>query len=450
MAAASQPATILVVDDSPDTLEMIQRKLSGAGFRVLTAPGVAPAIGLLARRAVDLVITDLKMPGQSGLDLVRHVRENLPDAEIMMITGYPSVDSAVAAVKSGAEEYLAKPFTDAELLEAVRSALDKLRARRKAHDEAPERILARCGLIGESPALHGVTEAVRRAAAASATVLVSGESGTGKELVARAIHDQSPRAGAPFVPVNCGAIPEELLESELFGHTRGSFTGASDTRTGLFQAAHGGTIFLDEVSETSLPMQVKLLRVLQDRQVVMIGARRAQTVDVRIVAATNKDLLAQVRRGDFREDLYYHLAVIGIELPPLRERGDDILLLARHFAALYAADAGREPPRFSDAALAAFRKYAWPGNVRELQNVLQRLVVMSDADRLDVTDLPSIMRYSANGAGTDRSLAEVELEYIRQVLDSVDGNKTRAAAILGIDRKTLRQKLRAPEGPDRT
>jgi two-component system response regulator HydG len=379
------------------------------------------------------------------------VRENLPDTEIMMITGYPSVDSAVAAVKGGAEEYLAKPFTDAELLGAVGSALDKLSARRLARPASPGPDLAQFGLIGASPALQRIVEAVGKAAATLATVLISGESGTGKELVARAIHYRSRRASAPFVPVNCGAIPEELLESELFGHTRGSFTGAAETRIGFFQTAHGGTIFLDEVAETSLPMQVKLLRVLQDKQVAMIGSRRTEEVDVRIVAATNKDLHEQVRKGSFREDLYYRLNVIHIELSPLRERNDDVLLLARHFAAQYAADAGRPSPRFSDAALAAFRKYDWPGNVRELQNVIQRLVVMCDAGVLDVTDLPAFMRYTASGAlGMDRTLAEVEREHIRGVLASVAGNKTRAAAILGIDRKTLRQKLRETEEPEKT
>ncbi len=451
MGSPSQQATLLVVDDSADTREMIQRKLTGAGYRVLCAPGVAAASELLDGQPVDLVITDLKMPGGSGLDLVRHVRENLPDTEIMMITGYPSVDSAVAAVKGGAEEYLAKPFTDAELLGAVGSALDKLAARRLTRQPPSLPDLAQFGLIGASPALQRIVEAVGKAAATLATVLISGESGTGKELVARAIHYRSRRAAAPFVPVNCGAIPEELLESELFGHTRGSFTGAAETRTGFFQTAHGGTIFLDEVAETSLPMQVKLLRVLQDKQVAMIGSRRTEEVDVRIVAATNKNLYELVHKGSFREDLYYRLNVIHIELPPLRERHDDVLLLARHFAAAYAADAGKPPPRLSDAALAALRRYDWPGNVRELQNVIQRLVVMSDAEILDVTELPAAMRFSAGGTGgADRTLAEVEREHIRSVLASVAGNKTRAAAILGIDRKTLRQKLRETEDPPRT
>jgi DNA-binding NtrC family response regulator len=292
--------------------------------------------------------------------------------------------------------------------------------------------------------MRSVFDAIRRASRTAATVLVAGESGTGKELVARAIHYQSERAAAPFVPVNCGAIPQELMESELFGHKKGAFTGAAESRAGFFLTADGGTIFLDEIGETSPAMQVKLLRVLQDKQVRMVGAERARTVDVRIIAASNKNLEQLVRRGAFREDLFFRINVIAIEVPPLRQREADIVLLAQHFAAKFAQEIERRPPRFSDGALALLRHYNWPGNVRELENMVQRLVVMTDGELIDAPDFPPALRFSAAGLGLEgahRTLAEVEAGYIRTVLQNVDGNKTRAAQILGIDRKTLRAKL---------
>jgi two-component system response regulator HydG len=443
MPGARKTERILVVDDSPDTLEVLQRNLTSQGYQVLTAPGVAGAIQVLEGSPVDLVITDLKMPGVSGLDLVRHVRENLRDTEVMMITGYASIEGAVRAVKVGAEEYLSKPFTEEELFAAVRRALDKLHTRRAGRRRVPLKPPSGHGLVGESEAIRKVLGMIAKAASTSATVLIAGESGTGKELVARAIHYNSRRASAPFVPVSCGGIPEGLLESELFGHVKGAFTGAVDTRSGFFQTADGGTIFLDEISETSLGMQVKLLRVLQDREITMVGSTRAQKVNVRILAATNKNLLAMVSRGAFREDLYYRLNVLNIEIPALRERGDDILLLALHFADKFANEMGKPVPRFSDEALEGLKKYDWPGNVRELENVVQRLVLMTEGDLIDVPDLPSLMRFTAlRETGLNRTLAEVEAEYIQNVLASVDGNRTRAAEILGIDRKTLREKLK--------
>jgi transcriptional regulator with PAS, ATPase and Fis domain len=287
-----------------------------------------------------------------------------------------------------------------------------------------------------------VRDFIARAAHTAATVLIFGESGTGKELVARAIHYGSKRISAPFVPVNCGAIPGELLESELFGHIKGAFTGATETRAGFFQTADGGTIFLDEISETSLAMQVKLLRVLQDKEVCMVGSGRTRKVDVRILASTNKDLATLVEKGLFREDLFYRINVINIDLPPLRERDNDVILLAQHFMKKYSEELGKPVHRFSDRALQILRKYHWPGNVRELENVIQRLVVMTDEDPIDAPDLPELMRFSALGHGNlNRTLAEVEAEYIQNVFASVKGNKTRAAEILGIDRKTLREKL---------
>jgi DNA-binding NtrC family response regulator len=447
MTSPNKKERILVVDDAPNTLELLQRNLTSQGYQVFTSINVPDAIMLLKESPVDLVITDFKMPGVSGLDLVRHVRENMRDTEVMMITGYPTVEGAVQAVKTGAEEYLTKPFTDEELFSAVRRVLDKKQRRRKTAEIQPEKASpGSYGLLGESETLRRIFRDIAKAASTSATVLISGESGTGKELVARAIHYHSPRASAPFVPVNCGAIPEELLESELFGHIKGAFTGATETRAGFFQTADGGTIFLDEISETRPSMQVKLLRVLQDREVCMVGSTRPRKVDVRILASTNKDLPSLVKKDLFREDLYFRLNVITIVLPPLRERGDDILLLTLHFAARFAMELNRPTPQFSDQALQVLKNYHWPGNVRELENVIQRLIVMTEGDLIEVPDLPSLMRFSAlRETGLHRTLAQVEAEYIRNVLASVDGNRTRAAGILGIDRKTLREKLRKIE-----
>ncbi len=449
MSSTAAKTTILVVDDSPDTLEVIRRNLSPAGFRVLTAPGVAEAVKLLEGCRVDLVITDQKMPSSPGLDLVRHVRENFKTTEVMMITGYASIEGAVAAVKAGAEEYLAKPFSADELLAAVGRALDRLPALRAQQLAIAQSPASKHGFIAASEAMQNVFAAVTKAAGTAATVLITGESGTGKELLARAIHYGSPRGAAPFVAVNCGGIPETLLESELFGHLKGAFTGATETRAGFFQTADGGTIFLDEISETSLAMQVKLLRVLQDKHVCLVGDTKSRKVDVRILAATNKDLFGLVKKGTFREDLYFRLNVITISIPPLRDRGDDIILLIRYFAEKFAGEQGRPAPRFSEDALDVLRNYYWPGNVRELENVIQRLVVMSEGDLIEVPDLPSLMRFRAlRESGVHRTLAEVEADHIRNVVASVDGNKTRAAEILGIDRKTLREKLKLSGAPD--
>jgi len=432
----------MIVDDSPDTLEVLQRNLESKGYGVLTAPGAVEAIKVLESVPVDLVITDLKMPDVDGLSLVRHVHENYKNTEVMMITGYPSIEGAVEAVKTGAEEYLAKPFTDEELFAAVQRVLEKLHMRQVAEKPPQPSHESRHGMIGESEAMQKVLAAVEKAASSSATILITGESGTGKELVARAIHYRSPRASAPFVPINCGGIPESLLESELFGYVKGAFTGAVETRAGFFQTAEGGTIFLDEISETSLMMQVKLLRVLQDKEIFLVGARQPHKVDIRIIAATNKDLLTLVKKDEFREDLYYRLNVITIDIPPLREREKDTLLLVKHFSTKFAQEFEKTIPSFSEEALQVLKSYDWPGNVRELENIIQRLIIMTESDVIDIPDLPSLMRFSAlRGVSPNRTLAEVEAEHIRIVLASVGGNKTQAAKILGITRKTLRDKL---------
>ncbi len=443
MTPTTSKESILVVDDAPETLEILRRNLESEGYRVFTAPGVGEALAVLEATPVDLVITDYKMPKVSGLDLVRHVQENLPGTEVVMITGYASIQGAVEAIKNGAEEYLPKPFTEEELFGAVRRALEK-RARRSAAEPGNAPAVGPLhGLMGRSDAMRQVLIAIRKAAGTSATVLITGESGTGKELVARAIHYGSRRASAPFVPVNCGGIPEGLIESELFGHVKGAFTGAITSRAGFFLTADGGTIFLDEVSELSPATQAKLLRVLQEKEVAMVGAATPRGVDVRVLAATNKDLGRLVERQAFREDLYYRLNVITIEIPPLRERGDDVLVLARLFAEKYAREMGRPIPRFSDRVLENFLGYGWPGNVRELENLVQRLVVMTEGDTIEISSLPAAMRFALPKAPTlHRTLAAVEAEHIQGVLASVDGNKTLAAKILGIDRKTLREKLK--------
>ncbi|QBG48213.1 sigma-54-dependent Fis family transcriptional regulator [Verrucomicrobia bacterium S94] len=441
MMKKNKSERILVVDDSADTLEVVRRNLSSAGYDVHTVPGVAEAVRALDALEIDLVITDLRMPRTSGLDLIRHVRENYADTEIIMITGYASVPGAVEAMQTGAYTYLAKPFTDEELLKAVTQTVERLQLRR-AVDETDAPPPGQWGLLGQSRAMQNVYHSIEKVSDSSATVLILGESGTGKELVARAIHYNSRRANAPFIPVNCGGIPDGLLESELFGARKGAYTGALESRTGFFQAAEGGTIFLDEIAELTMPMQAALLRVLQDKVVYMVGDREPRKVDVRVVAATNKKLESMVEKGTFREDLYYRINVVPVAIPPLRERNGDIPLLVRHFAARFAAELGKPAPAFDDPVLETFETYAWPGNVRELENVIQRLVLMAEGERVTATQLPQLMRFSANRAAPLRSLHQVEAEHIRTVLASVGGNKTRAAEILGIDRKTLQNKLK--------
>lgn len=441
--AKKQKERILVVDDSPDTLELIARNLQSRGYTVHTASGVADALNLVENAEFDLIITDMKMPEVNGFDLIRYVQENLPDTMSMMITGYASVDSAVKAVKTGAEEFISKPFTDDELFSAVERTLDKLRSRYIAKTTPTVTDEPYYGMVGNSEAMLKTYAEIEKAAETDATVLVSGESGTGKELVARAIHYASKQAQAPFVPVNCGAIPSELLESELFGYVKGAFTGANDNRAGFFQTADGGTIFLDEISETTLAMQVKLLRVLQEREVYMVGSREAQQVDIRVIAATNKDLLNSIERETFRDDLYYRLAVITFDLPPLRDRGEDILSLCGYFLGKYSEKLGKPAPKISDDALSALGSYNWPGNVRELENIIHRLIVMDEDGLIGVKDLPPLMKFRApGGTSLNKTLDEVDLDHIRNVLAAVNGNKSRAASILGIDRKTLREKMK--------
>ena len=435
------PFQLLAVDDSPGTLEVLQRNLERTGYAVRTCTSVQEALDILQGIPVDLVITDYKMPRHSGIDLIKHVRENHADTAIIMITGFASIDGAVEAIKEGAEDYLAKPFTDTELLTAVKQVLEKLVLRRNV---APQSEPARShGIVGNSAAMQQVFKWIAKAADMNANVLISGESGTGKELVARAIHYGGPRSMAPFVPVNCTAIPESLLESELFGHVKGAFTGAKNSREGFFQIAEGGTIFLDEIGDASLSLQGKLLRVIQNKEIFMVGSSRVRKVNARIITATHKDLPALVKKGLFREDLFYRLNVIDIHIPALRERREDVPPLLSYFTAMFATEMDREPPTFSDRALNALMNYPWPGNIRELENLIQRLLVTVDGDMINIGDLPDTMRFCINREEpTGQTLADVEARHIQTVLKLTANNKTRAADILGIDRKTLRTKLK--------
>lgn len=440
MKKLTESHNILLVDDSPETVELIRRNLESIGLRVYSANNVQSAVKLLESLTIDLVITDLKMPGENGLELIRHVTENLKGVGTLVITGFPSIQGAVESIKIGAEEYLVKPFTDEELFKSVDRVLHRTRKeRKKPARTSPQNF----GIIGESEGMLKVFNTINKAMATNATVLINGESGTGKELVARALHYGGHASAAPFVPVNCGGIPDTLLESELFGYVRGAFTGATETRAGFFQTADGGTIFLDEISNTSLAMQAKLLRVLQEKEFYMVGSKKPNRVNVRIVAATNVDLMQLVRKGLFREDLFYRLNIISIDLPPLRDRDKDILLLLDFFLNKYVRELTKPPMKFSKRALTVLMGYGWPGNVRELQNLVHRLVIMADDNTIDVPDLPENFRFTASRAkGLHRPLAEIEREYIMDVLAANKNNITQTASVLGIDRKTLREKIK--------
>jgi two-component system, NtrC family, response regulator HydG len=431
---------ILVVDDSLETVELIKRNLESVGYQIYSAGSVQSALKLLTTLNVNLVITDMKMPGGNGIELVRHISENCKGTGTLVITGFPSIQGAVESIKVGAEEYLVKPFTDEELFKAVERVLTKTSKFKK---EPASITPANFGIIGNSDGMHHVFKTINKAKNTNATVLINGESGTGKELVARALHYGSNAAAAPFVPVNCGGIPDSLLESELFGYVKGAFTGATENRAGFFQTADGGTIFLDEISNTSLAMQAKLLRVLQEKEFYMVGSKKPNKVNIRIVAATNVDLMQLVKKGLFREDLYYRLNIISIDLPPLRERDTDVMLLLDFFLNKYVRELGKGPMQFSPKALKALTGYAWPGNVRELQNLVHRLVIMADDNTIDTPDLPENFRFSATRSQRlNRRLAEVEKDYITDVLAANKNNISQAAQILGIDRKTLREKLK--------
>lgn len=436
---------VMIVDDSPESVELIRRHLQSKGYQIYTANNVQSAIKLLASVSIDLLITDLKMPGENGIELVRHASENYSGIGILVVTGFPSIQGAVESIKIGAEEYLVKSFTDEELFAAVERVLSKMKNRRGKSDTLP---VENFGIIGDSDGMKKVFNTIRKAKSTNATVLIYGESGTGKELVARALHYGGSASAAPFVPVNCGGIPDSLLESELFGYMRGAFTGATETRAGFFQTADGGTIFLDEISNTSLAMQAKLLRVLQEKEFYMVGSKKTLKVNVRVVAATNVDLIQLVKKGLFREDLYYRLNIITIDLPPLREREDDIIQLIYFFLAKYVKELGKTPMEFTPKAMQALVEYGWPGNVRELQNLIHRLVIMSENSTINIPDLPESFRFSRRRIrGLDRKLEDVEREYIQDALAANKNNISQTAISLGIDRKTLRDKLKRYNPP---
>lgn len=443
-----QKENILIVDDSLEMLEVIKRHLNTLNYYTFQATNVNDAIEILKISTVDLLITDLQMPEIDGMKLVQYASEHFPETPILVITGYPSVSGAIEAIQSGVLDYLVKPFTQQELQAAVSKVLTTVRNQNRNKIDTKigvsQSINPNIGIIGHSDKIQKLTEIVHRVKDTKATVLVQGESGTGKELVARAIHYSSKFANKPFITVNCGGIPESLLESELFGFVKGSFTGANETRAGFFQAADGGTIFLDEIGNASLTVQSRLLRVIQEKEITMIGSTKVQKIDVRIVAATNSDLLDMVAKGSFREDLYYRLNVINIEMPTLRERKDDIPLLVRFFIRKYSSEFNKSKVSISEKAMEIMLRYAWIGNIRELENVIQRAILMCDTV-IDVQHLPDSMKITEPTVDSQsllkKTLKEIEKEHILKVLKFVNNNKTKAAEILGIDRKTLRQKL---------
>lgn len=442
MSSNSRTYQALVVDDSPLMLKLIGKKLTDQRFKVSEAENVETALDILKEKPIDVVITDKAMPMHDGLDLVRYVRENHSQTGIIMVTGHASVEGAVEAVKIGADEYLQKPLTDEKLLPAVQRVIEKIE-RMNSQTENNQKMAGFGGIIGQSSTMRKVFQSIKKAAESPATVLITGESGTGKELVARAIHYNSPRKNGPFVSVNCSAIPETLLESELFGAVKGAYTGATETRDGLFAKAGNGSIFMDEISSTSPQMQSKLLRVLQEKEITKVGSNTSQIIDVKVIAATNQNLKDLVEEGRFREDLYYRLNVLPIDLPALSDREDDVLLLTHFFIQKFSNEYGKESPSFSDSALRVLKSYAWPGNVRELENLIQRLIVMTDKTVIDIPELPPHMRYTLQTTNNStKTLLQVEQEHIKLVLETANENKTRAAKILGIDRKTLREKLK--------
>jgi DNA-binding NtrC family response regulator len=443
-------ATVLVVEDDDAMRDLLVEELSDAGFSVLEASSGRQGIERVRAGAIDLVITDLRMPELDGFDLIRDIRATDAPPHIVMITAFGSIETAIKAVKLGAYDYITKPFEIEELILVSDKALKERRLVRRV-ERLQREVEGRYrfdSIIGPSEAMQGVMSLVNRVAGSSISVLITGESGTGKELVARAIHYNSARADQPFVPVNLAAVPETLIESELFGHVRGAFTDARSDRTGLFAEADGGTIFLDEIGELAPGLQAKMLRTLQEGEIRQVGATRTQTIDVRVLAATNRDLDEMMASGEFREDLFYRLNVVDIHIPPLRQRPEDIIPLAEHFLAV--ASAKLDPPRplkLSPSCHRALLGYGWPGNVRELQNIIERGVALSDGRSIEADDLPSQVRkrvdadFLATAVARRLTLAELELEYIVRVLDDEGGNKTRTAQRLGLDRKTLYRKL---------
>jgi two-component system response regulator PilR (NtrC family) len=441
-----------VVDDEPSMREMLGLMMKKDGFAVQAAESRAAAASVLARGPVDLVITDVKLPDGDGIEILRHVKAASPGTAVIVMTAYGSTQTAVAALKLGAHDYLTKPFDVDELKIIVRGALEK----RQLEEEnllLKAEFRSRHGLdriIGVSPPMAAVFEVIRSVAPTASTVLIQGESGTGKELAAKATHTLSPRRDAPFVSINCAALPENLLESELFGHVRGAFTDAHQNKKGLFEAAHRGTLFLDEVGETPPAMQVKLLRALQDRKIRRVGGTDEIEVDVRVIAATNRALETLVREKRFREDLYYRLNVIPIHIPPLRERPEDLPLLAEHFLERFNKEMGKRVAKISSQAMARLMSYSWPGNVRELENVIERAVALEPTPAILVERLPPNVLGSVRSADATAAaefpqgfeLAEhldsIEASLVEQALNQAEGDRTVACRLLGVTPRSLR------------
>ncbi|MGE0101360.1 MAG: sigma-54-dependent transcriptional regulator [Blastocatellales bacterium] len=442
-------AKILIVEDDPDLRDLLQDDLEDAGYNVSVAIDGRAALAHLERNqeVLDLMITDVRMPGVGGDQILAAMREKRPESPVIVITAFGSVEQAVEMVKAGAFQYLTKPFDSEELLKTVETALAESAPQREQARLRREIPSTPARIVGASRPMQELFKLISRAARSNSTVLVTGESGTGKELVARSIHEMSGRAGG-FVPVNCAAIPAELIESELFGHTGQAFTGARQSRAGLFESADGGTIFLDEIGELPLAMQPKLLRVLQEGTVRRVGADKEKTVDVRIIAATNRDLEKEVAEGRFREDLFWRLNVIHLHITPLRERPFDIPLLVEHFLGKLAARTDGKTMSPTPETLAILTAYSWPGNARELENAVERAVALAEGFTIKPEDLPERVRTGGQTTGimarakeSRMTLRELEREYIIETLRLTRGNKSRAAEILGFDRRTLHRKL---------
>lgn len=441
---------ILVVDDEAIARDNVAYMLKKGGYEVLTADNGDAAVALLKEREVDLVLTDLRMQGPDGMAVLKATRLLWPETEVIVVTGYASIDTAIEAIRKGAYHYLAKPVKIAEMLAIVQKALEKRGLRREIR-ELRKQVSAQSGItriIGRSIKTQQLRETIGQVAQLDCNVLIQGETGTGKELVARTIHELSPRAAQRFVAFNCGAFTEELIASELFGYEKGAFTGANQNKKGLLELAEGGTVFFDEVGELSLQMQVKLLRVLQERALLRVGGQEEIAIDVRILAATNKDLKKEAEGGAFRLDLFYRLDVLAIQVPPLAERKEDIPLLVNHFLAKHTPSTG-VVPRLSREVGQRLQEYEFPGNIRELENIAQRLLLQADGSPVIephhlIEDIrqTSVVPSRVAGQQTWPSLAEQEKNYILEVLDEVEGNKSKAAKILDIDRVSLWRKIK--------
>lgn len=448
-AGTMTPENVLIVEDEELMRSILRQLIEGEGYRVFTADSAESALAVFSSNRIDVTLTDIKMSGRDGLALLDQIKAADEEAIVIIMTAYSSVDTAVAALRKGAYDYITKPFVNDDLIQTVRNALTHSRLFQENRYLRRElrRQRADAEIIGQSEAIRAVFDLVEKVSSTSANVLIEGESGTGKELVARAIHFQSDRADKPFLAINCGALPESLLESELFGHVKGSFTGAVADKIGYFRSAAGGTLFLDEVGDMPPALQVKLLRALQEREVTPIGSSVPVRFDARIIAATNKRLETEMAEGRFREDLYYRLNVVEIDVPPLRERREDIPVLVEHFISSSARRQGIVEKEVSSAAKELFNNYDWPGNVRELEHVIERALILS-GDQIDVNDLPvKLTGNTSSAAGDDKfkSLDQVEREYILEVLESVSQDKAVAAKILGIDLSTLYRKLKRYE-----